>query len=180
MLYLQAVKEYVQEHRLRKVLMDTAEENGDEVDDDLAVADLDDDDDMDDEDGEISYQGVSEQTSVGQTLVQSGEQQFEPVHQPQLEHVQEHHVQEIVIAAPQQQQQQVIQEQLSSQPITIPVLPTPVSQIPVQTTPIHQSVLPPQKSILKAQGSHEDTVPSTPISVGSKKVRLVHIILHIL
>ncbi|KAJ8898356.1 hypothetical protein PR048_003716 [Dryococelus australis] len=45
---LQAVKEYVQEHQLRKDLLNT-EEDGDDVDDDLAVADLDDDEDEEEE-----------------------------------------------------------------------------------------------------------------------------------
>ena len=145
---MQAVKEYVQEHRLRKVLLDTAEENSEEVDDDLAVADLDDDDDMDDEDGEISYQEMSEHE-------ETQEQQFEPVHE-QSTQVQEH------VPAVVAQELQVP----SSQPIT----PAPVPQLTVQTTPVSQNVLPPQKSILKAQSPQEETIPTVPVSVGSKKV----------
>jgi hypothetical protein len=33
--------------------------------------------------------------------------------------------------------------------------------------------LPPQKSILKSQASYEESVPSTPVSVASKKVSII-------
>ncbi|XP_066993180.2 centrosome-associated zinc finger protein Cp190 isoform X2 [Anabrus simplex] len=56
MMDLQAVKEYVEEHRLRKDLLDS-EENSEDVDDDMAVADMDDDDD-DLEDENDTPQGV--------------------------------------------------------------------------------------------------------------------------
>ncbi|KAJ9594053.1 hypothetical protein L9F63_014530 [Diploptera punctata] len=174
---LQAVKEYVQEHRLRKVLLDTAEENGEEVDDDLAVADFDDDDDMDDEDGEVPYQDVSEQTSMEQTLQQNQgqqelqqqsqqQQQFVTVHQQQMQHVQE------ILPTVPHQEQHTPEQKLFSQPIST-VLPESISHLSVQTPIIRQSVLPPQKSILKAQVSHEETVTSTSVSVGSKKVRFL-------
>jgi len=133
------VKEYVQEHRLRKDLLDTADENGEEVEDDLAVADLDDDDDddddddMEDDDTELAFEEISSQ-----------------------------------------QEQEVSMEQ--SQPLStttvLPPCPSPaLPSSPPQ--PIQQVPLPPQKSILKSQASQEESIPSTPVSVASKKVSVV-------
>ena len=127
------MKEYVQEHRLRKDLLDTADENGEEVEDDLAVADLDDDDDMEDDDTELAYEELSRQ-----------------------------------------QEQEVSMEQ--SQPLSttavLPPCPSPtLPSSPPQ--PVQQVPIPPQKSILKSQASHEESIPSTPVSVASKKVSVV-------
>lgn len=124
------MKEYVEEHRLRKDLLDTSDENSEEVDDDLAVADLDDDDDMEDDDGALSFEGISEQ----QTTLQ----QEQTLSQPQ--------------------------PHSTSTPASPHVSPVTPSQ------PIQQLILPPQKSILKSHGSHEESIPSTPVSVASKKV----------
>jgi hypothetical protein len=131
--YLQAVKEYVEEHRLRKDLLDTTDENGEEVDDDLAVADLDDDDDMEDDDTELSFEELSGQQEEEVSLEQS----------------------------------QPLSTTAVLPPCASPVLPSPPPQ------PVQQVTLPPQKSILKPQASHEDSVPSTPVSVASKKVSVV-------
>lgn len=65
---LQAVKEYVQEHQLRKDLMDI-DENSEDVDDDLAVADFDDDDEEDENENTVdnyssSVQQVTPQKSI--------------------------------------------------------------------------------------------------------------------
>lgn len=127
------MKEYVQEHRLRKDLLDTSDENGEEVEDDLAVADLDDDDDMEDDDGGLSFEGISEQCT------------------------------------PLQQEQSLPQPQPHSTSTPLPphASPVPPSQL------VQQLILPPQKSILKSQGSHEESIPSTPVSVASKKVSVV-------
>ena len=127
------MKEYVQEHRLRKDLLDTTDENGEEVEDDLAVADLDDDDDMEDDDTELAFEEISSQ-----------------------------------------QEQDVSMEQ--SQPLSttavLPPCPSPaLPSSPPQ--PVQQVPLPPQKSILKSQASHEESVPSTPVSIASKKVSVV-------
>jgi hypothetical protein len=136
-LYLQAVKEYVEEHRLRKDLLDTTDENGEEVEDDLAVADLDDDDDLEDDDGELSFEEISRQQE-----------------------------QEVSLAQPQLQPQPVSTTAVLP-PHASPVSPSPPPQ------PVQQVVLPPQKSILKSQVSHEESVPSTPVSVASKKVSVI-------
>lgn len=131
------MKEYVQEHRLRKDLLDPTDENGEEVEDDLAVADLDDDDDMEDED-EASFEGISKQQT------------------------------------PLQQEQSLLQPQLQPQSTSTP-LPPRASLVlsPPPSQPIRQLILPPQKSILKSQGSYEESIPSTPVSVASKKVSIV-------
>jgi hypothetical protein len=135
-LCLQAVKEYVEEHRLRKDLLDTTDDNGEEVEDDLAVADLDDDDDMED-DEESSFEGISKQ----QTLLQEEQPQLQPQSQP-----------------------------LSTSTPLPPCASLVVSSPPTQ--PSQQLILPPQKSILKSQGSCEESFPSTPVSVASKKVSI--------
>jgi hypothetical protein len=127
------VKEYVQEHRLRKDLLDTTDENGEEVEDDLAVADLDDDDDMEDDDTELAFEEISTQQEQEVSMEQS---------QPLLTTA-------VLPSCPS------------------PALPSPPSQ------PVQQVPLPPQKSILKSQASHEESVPSTPVSVASKKVSVV-------
>jgi len=145
---LQAVKEYVQEHRLRKDLLDTTDENGEEVEDDLAVADLDDDDDMEDDDGELSFEGISEQHTSLQQEQSLQQSQPQPQTQPQ----------------PQSQPHSI------STPLPPHATPTPPPPTP---QPIRQFILPPQKSILKSQGSHEEAVPSTPVSVASKKVGVI-------
>lgn len=127
------MKEYVQEHRLRKDLLDTTDENGEEVEDDLAVADLDDDDDMEDED-EASFEGIPKQ----QTPLQ--------------------------------------QEQPQPQSTSTPLLPRATLVLsPPPPQPIRQLIVPPQKSILKSQGSYEESVPSTPVSVASKKVCIIKV-----
>lgn len=127
------MKEYVQEHRLRKDLLDTTDENGEEVEDDLAVADLDDDDDMEDDDTELAFEEIS------------GEQE-----------------QEVSV-----EQSQPLSTTAVLPPCPSPALPSSPSQ------PGQHVSLPPQKSILKSQASHEESIPSTPASVASKKVSVV-------
>jgi hypothetical protein len=124
------VKEYVEEHRLRKDLLDTADENGEEVEDDLAVADLDDDDDVEDDDGGLLFDGLPAQHTPLQ------QEQTQPQSQPLS----------------------------TSTPLNPHASPASPSQ------PIQQIIFTPQKSILKSQGSHEESIPSTPVSVASKKV----------
>ena len=127
------MKEYVQEHRLRKDLLDTTDENGEEVEDDLAVADLDDDDDMEDDDTELAFKEISRG-----------------------------------------QEQEVSMEQSQPLSTTAVLLPCPSPALPSSPPqPVQQIPLPPQKSILKSQASHEESVPSTPVSVASKKVGVV-------
>ncbi|XP_063233349.1 centrosome-associated zinc finger protein Cp190 [Bacillus rossius redtenbacheri] len=60
---LQAVKEYVQEHQLRKDLLNT-EEDGEDVDDDLAVADLDDDEDDEEDMRNGATDSISEEPDM--------------------------------------------------------------------------------------------------------------------
>lgn len=114
-------------------MLDTTDENGEEVEDDLAVADLDDDDDMEDDDTELAFEGISEQQEQEVSMEQS----------------------------------QPLSTTVVLPPCPSPTLPSPPPQ------PIQQVALPPQKSILKSQGPHEETVPSTPVSVASKKVSVV-------
>ena len=127
------MKEYVQEHRLRKDLLDTSEENGEEVEDDLAVADLDDDDDMEDDDTELAFEEISGQ---------------------------------------QEQEVSVEQSQPLSTTSALPSCPSPALPSP-PPQPVQQVSFPPQKSILKSQASHEESIPSTTVSVASKKVSVV-------
>lgn len=127
------MKEYVQEHRLRKDLLDTTDENGEEVEDDLAVADLDDDDDMEDDDTELAFEEISGQQEQEVSMEQS----------------------------------QPLSTTAVLPPCPSPALPSPPPQ------PVQQAPLPPQKSILKSQASHEESIPSTPISVASKKVSVL-------
>jgi hypothetical protein len=142
MLCLQAVKEYVEEHRLRKDLLDTADENGEEVEDDLAVADLDDDDDMEDDD-ESSFEGIPKQ----QGPLEEEQSLLQPQPQPEPQ----------------------------SQPLSTSAPLSPCASVVLSppTQPSRQLILPPQKSILKSQISCEESVPSTPVSVASKKVSII-------
>ena len=111
-------------------MLDTTDENGEEVEDDLAVADLDDDDDMEDDDTELAFEGQQEQ--------------------------------EVSM-----EQSQPLSTTVVLPPCPSPILPSPSPQ------PVQQVTLPPQKSILKSQASHEESVPNTPVSVASKKVSIV-------
>ncbi|KAK7793000.1 hypothetical protein R5R35_013181 [Gryllus longicercus] len=79
---LQAVKEYIAEHKLRKDLVDT-EDSSEDVDDDLAVADMDDDDDddMDEEsehpEGVLSGPTPSQQLNTPQKSILKSQPTFE-------------------------------------------------------------------------------------------------------
>ncbi|XP_069677352.1 centrosome-associated zinc finger protein Cp190 [Periplaneta americana] len=157
---LQAVKELVQEHRLRKDLMETGDDNCDEVDDDLAVADMDDDDDMEDEEGDMSLESVAMSDEAELSQQQQQQQQLQ---QPQPPTPPLPPLQQQLLLQQQEQQQQHQEQQIPS--ISLPSLPS--------VEPARPSILPPQKSILKPQGSHEEAVPSTPMSVASKKVRFL-------